>query len=134
MARIFIFGDSHTRALKDALNNYDLPDSSLRFDIHWKLKEKNGTVFGDLRYEDALTIASELTEGDLLVISLLGTSHNEFGLIKHEIPFYLSGAVRNKLAGAEGCLIPVNLMRDMFADLCRKNKLIPQLKKTTRAK
>ena len=134
MTRIFVFGDSHTRALKDALNDFKLLEPSLDFDIHWMLSEKNGVVLGDLRYEDALTAASELSESDLLVISLLGTGHNIFGLIEHDIPFYLSDADQSEHTVPDKYLIPINLMYDMFFEFCRKNKRIPGLKKATKAK
>jgi hypothetical protein len=134
MRRIFIFGDSHTNALKKALNGYELPDSSVNFDVHWMLSEKNGTVRGDLRYEDALAIVSELTDKDLLVISLLGTGHNIFGLIKHDIPFYFSDTDQCQCDISHNQLIPISLMHDMFIEFCKKNKKIPDLKKATMAR
>jgi len=131
---IFIFGDSHTRALKDAHNNFKFLEPSLNLNIHWMLSVKNGMVRGDLRYEDALTIASNLSENDLLVISLLGTSHNLFGLIEHEIPFFFSDADQSEHNGPEKHLIPFNLMYDMFVEFSKKNKRIPELRKATKAK
>jgi len=130
MARVFVFGDSHTQALKDALSDYELPNSSLRFDIHWKYKEKKGSARGDLKNEDALRIASSLSENDLLVISLLGTSHNLFGLLKHKIPFY----VLTEQPMPDQRIIPVNVIFDAFVDLQKKNKLILELKKSTKAR
>ena len=134
MKRIFIFGDSHTIALKDAQNDYKFSKPYLNLDIHWMLSEKNGVVRGDLSYKDALTCASELCESDLLVISLLGTSHNVFGLIEHEIPFFFSNADQSEHNGPEKHLLPINLMYDMFVEFSKKNKRIPELKKATKAK
>ncbi len=134
MKRIFVFGDSHTRALKDAHKDFKLLEPSLNFEIHWMLSEKNGAIRGDLRYEDALTTASDLLESDLLVISLLGTGHNIFGLIEHDIPFYLWDDYQSEHSAPGKDLIPINLIYDMFIDFCKKNKRILELKKGTKAK
>lgn len=134
MARIFVFGDSHTRVLKKASIDYVPSYSSPYFDIHWMLKEKNGKVRGDLRYEDALKIAHEMTENDLLAVSLLGTGHNIFGLIEHEVPLFLLDDIYIDNMLNNRYLIPFNLMYDMFISFCKKNKTLPELKKATKAK
>jgi hypothetical protein len=133
MARIYIFGDSHTRALKNAQGDPNLLYSSLDYDVHWMQSEKNGVIRGDLRYEDALNDVSGLNENDYLVISLLGTHHNMVGLIAHEIPFYFAGDDQNDNFFLDGCLLPENLVRDTFIEFCKKNNKVPSLKKATRA-
>lgn len=134
MAKIFIFGDSHTRALNEALGDYIPLNPDIEFYIHWLLKEKNGSVRGDLRYEDALDIAQGLGEEDLLVVSLLGTGHNIYGLLEHDIPFFLSleNKKNNEIKNRQ--LIPENLALDMFIGFCNKNKRIIELKARSRSK
>jgi hypothetical protein len=133
MARIYIFGDSHTRALKNAQGDPNLLYSSLDYDVHWMQSEKNGVIRGDLRYEDALNDVSGLNENDYLVISLLGTYHNIVGLIEHEIPFYLAEDDQSEHVFLDRCLIPASIVSDMFIEFCKKNNRIAALKKATRA-
>ena len=135
MQRIFVFGDSHTRTLRKAVSdeagNTLLP---CEFDIHWMLTEKNEVVRGDLKYEDAQHIVANLNSRDILVISLLGTAHNIFGLVQHERRFMLIDKQLDSIGITEDIeLIPSRCIQDMFDAFCRKNGRIKELKSLSHA-
>ncbi len=134
MREIFVFGDSHTRALKEALSNRKVAKSIFNFKINWLQTEKNGLRRGDLKYEDAISHVSNLSENDLLVISLLGTGHNIFGLMEHDVPFRISIENDDLTDNINDELIPENLIFDMFFDYSNRSKKIIDLKKSTKAK
>lgn len=126
--RIFVFGDSHTRALLNAANESSTEDDFV-FSIHWMRSEKNGVVRGDLGIEDAFEKIKSLGGQDILVISLLGTAHNIFGLVQHEQPFDLMEAGSSfDMEDLHGQIVPRNIMWDMFEFWGRRNKKIKKLK------
>lgn len=130
MRRIFVFGDSHTRAILGAVAAN--PCDDVKIDVHWIRSEKNGKVQGDLDYEDAKAIASSLEPTDLMAISLLGTRHNVVGLLRDERPFDMHGD-DGASCGGDGELIPRAVMADMFAAISQKNKRIAELRSLSRA-
>jgi hypothetical protein len=130
MRRIFVFGDSHTRAILQAAEIASCDDVSI--DVHWMRTEKDGKVQGDLDYEDAKAVASSLEPTDLMAISLLGTRHNLVGLLRHEQPFTVHGT-DGAPCSDEGELIPRAVMEDVFAAASQKNKRIAELRNLSRA-
>ncbi len=128
-ARIFVFGDSHTRSLLHAIDEGLINESQFDYSIHWMLTEKNGVVRGDLKIEDAYQTIKSLSGKDIVAISLLGTAHNIFGLIQHEQPYVLFETGSQPLACNAGTqVIPRNAMKDMFDSWSRKNTRINKLK------
>lgn len=136
MSRVFVYGDSHTRALRNAHANRSSTHSQLQFDIHWMYTEKNGVPRGDLAFEDACAISSNLHSNDLLVISLLGTAHNIFGLLNHDIPYIVAAGVEKSIYidHNRDVLIPNSVICDLFESWCRKNKRVPLLANKSGAK
>ncbi|MDD2759961.1 MAG: hypothetical protein PHH11_06665 [Methylomonas sp.] len=127
MPKIFVYGDSHTRVLKDAAERFP-KGNKIEFDIHWMFSEKNGVTRGDMMFEDAKTAVASLQSGDIFVISLLGTAHNIFGLVEHERKFCVVSEQCSNNTFLDCELIPSSTMRDMFYGVCQKNKRIGELK------
>lgn len=122
---IKIFGDSHTSALKGALKE-SYVDSNVRLDVQWLKLGK----FGDVDFEEALEQVKELESNDLLVISIWGTLHNVFGLLKQDPPFSFYA---EKLEGP-GELIPTNTLKTLFRNKIESNKRVIELIKAANCK
>jgi hypothetical protein len=126
--RIIIIGDSHTRALKNHMErSQDFNNYKNLYEIYWLTSaknEKNGKRHGDLSFEKAKELISTLTEEDCLVFSLLGTAHNIYGLLKHNIPF--TTCKHTHIANQE--LIPYNVIKQFYLDFMKKNKSIDILR------
>ncbi|MBQ4831531.1 hypothetical protein J8L84_19805 [Alteromonas sp. MMG017] len=115
---IKIFGDSHTSAINRALQSGSFPPN-LAIDAKWLKLGK----LGDIEFEDALEEVRALSENDLLVISILGTLHNVFGLLKQNPPFAF---FYDKLEGP-GDLIPTNTLKQLFLGKIEANKRVFEL-------
>lgn len=128
--KIFVFGDSHTRALSKAAAQYYSDDSLYEYSIHWMLTIKNEKQRGDLSIEDACESIKKLAGNDILAISLLGTTHNIIGLVKHNQPYWLfePGSTKDEINPADE-IIPRNAIWDMFERRTGTSKRIEILKK-----
>lgn len=128
--RIFIFGDSHTRALSRALSQQTIENNHFDYSIHWMLTVKNEKQRGDLSIEDACEAIRNLNGNDILVISLIGTTHNIIGLVKHNQPYYIyePGSVNQDCDPLDE-VIPYNAIWDMFEKRTSAAKKIEILKK-----
>jgi len=128
MPHIFVFGDSHTRALKTAVPRFDCSELDVEFDIHWRMSIKNGVTRGDMELYEAKKSISKLQANDMLVISILGTMHNILGLIKHSQPFYISNSKLDKCIPYGYEVIPANCMQDLFYNQWKKSNIVSDLK------
>lgn len=123
-------GDSHTQALKKAqgARPSDVQEK-VQFDINWLMTKKGDTIRGNLPREDAKIIAASLTPSDAVVLTIAGTLHNIFGLLRHERPFDLldpeekDGTILN-----ETMLVPANVLWDLFHTKAGNNQLIKDLR------
>jgi hypothetical protein len=129
LSRIFIYGDSHTQALSNANKARESQSEGIQFDIHWMMSQnKEGISRGELVIEEALEVIQTLSNPDILVISLLGTAHNIFGLLQNSNPYYIVDEFTSvDIPEAPMCMIPRNAMLDMFELWCRKNRRIQKL-------
>ena len=135
---IFIFGDSHTSALSKASKNMENINQNIEFDINWILSEKpNRVVRGNLRLNDALEKVTSLKNNDVVIISLLGTTHNIVGLLQHEEPYSIFNDNKfSELISLNGQLhlIPSNVMFDFFYEHQKRNKSILKIKEKSAIK
>lgn len=133
--RIFIYGDSHTRALSLASKIPAFCNDEYQFDIHWMRSEKAGVVRGDMDIDDARNEISKLNQTDMVVISLLGTAHNIFGLIQHDQPFWVFGGGDDEKQNPEKYeVVPNRAMWDFFASWCDRNKRISRILEPSKAR
>ena len=129
MPKIFVYGDSHTRAIKVGAARFPKDvEFETEFAIHWLLTEKNGVSRGDLAFKDAKSVVATLQPGDIFVISLLGNAHNIFGLLKHEHPICVLDMQSHENISPGFELIPSNTMQDLFYSFCESNKRVVELK------
>jgi hypothetical protein len=116
--RILVVGHSHV----DALDRAKTGDRSFdNVEISW-LMSKNG--IGKVPDEEAKERIRSLDRGDLLALSILGTSHNIHGLLKHPIPFDFFEPKGDGLRSG-GQAIPYAALRDHFESLLAGNGFIP---------
>jgi hypothetical protein len=131
--RILILGDSHTRALKRAVEERVAASGQQRaveFDVHWLLVQKADKVRGELSIEDALQRVSSMPSDGVFAILLAGTLHNIFGLLQHDKPYDVFAPGDESLRLAAGAsLIPENALWDMFVNVAKDNKRIQKIRK-----
>lgn len=129
--KIFVIGDSHTRVLGKAeelrVQSGDSP-SECAFDIHWILTKKGDKSRGDMPLEEAVAIAKALGPDDIVVISLAGTLHNIFGLLRHDPPFDFYTADDDHVESGTQ-IIPFHAVKDLLYDSARNNRNIIAIKK-----
>lgn len=134
--KVLVVGDSHTRALAkahEARSERTPRPEGIQFDINW-LAKRDGSR-GDLPLADALERASLLQGDDMMVISVLGTLHNVFGLLQHEQPFDLFSRDDEAMTLAEGRLVvPENALWDMFREANERNGSIAALRSKARCR
>lgn len=129
--KIFVIGDSHTRVLGKATElRPQAPETSsdCAFDIHWLLTQKGDKARGDMPLEDAVAIAKALGPDDIIAISLAGTLHNIFGLLRHDPPFdFYTADDEGVEPGTQ--VIPFHAVRDLLYDSARNNRNITAITK-----
>lgn len=126
---IVIIGHSHTRAIKNWLKKYSASaDLENEYSVHW-LKNTRGT-HGDIELSDAERLVANLKPDDKLVFSLLGTSHNIFGLLKHSTPFTIAEAQPPE----SQYLIPISVINDFFINIMKKNETLVNLRNLAKCK
>ena len=132
--RIFVYGDSHTRALAVAASKMTaVQNLDVEFSIRWAASDKPGVVRGDLNLPEALEMIAQLSDSDLVAISFLGTAHNVVGLLEHERPFWVMESNAEEMKdGYE--LIPRNVMKDMFETAYMRNKRVASIKSAVKGK
>lgn len=111
--RILVIGDSHTRALKDAITDMDSD-----FDVRWlNLGKGASAIHGDTTRDEARQAVQELQPHDLLVIGFVGAHHNAVGLLGSNPSFDVLTPDEPNVeidVGAE--LIAYQVMRSVFAE------------------
>lgn len=121
--KVLVLGDSHALALAKAheVRSEPTPGSEgIQFDINW-LAKKDGSR-GDLPLADALERVLLLESDDMLVLSILGTFHNIFGMLQHEQPFDFFSRGDETMTPAEGRLVvPENALWDTFRENNERN-------------
>lgn len=133
---IFIFGDSHTRALLRSFQRSEYTSHPLlTFDIHWLISEKRvqqGVSVGDMTGKEAIEIAKTLDADDLVVMTVLGGAHNRVALLKSRPPFTLASALENE--HHDGILIPEAAMYDLLSDFIGGSGIIKKVASETPAR
>jgi hypothetical protein len=84
--KCLVVGDSHTLALKRALAAR-VGGGALDFDVRWLASARHG----DFTIADTVEKIDALGPLDVVVISVMGTMHHVFGLLKADPPFHLGG-------------------------------------------
>ncbi len=116
MKKVLVLGDSHTQALAQA-HEARTAQGAVQFDINWLAKRDGERPRGNLEMADALERAALLQPGDIIAISILGTLHNIYGLLRHEQPFDVFDTGDETMALEEGCsVVPEKALWDMFKD------------------
>jgi hypothetical protein len=128
--RVLILGDSHTEAIKQAVarssSKNDLDYSVLRI----AKATAKGEVVGNTTLPEALKLIADLQRPDIVVLCLLGTAHNIFGLLQHPEPFdvFLSEMAEP----ADGLsIVPQNALRTMFMNFLGQDKKLGKVRDTT---
>ncbi len=131
--KILIFGDSHTKSLKLALEDDNYCDES-PIEIRWIKVEKKGKTTGNLSLEDFQKKASQLNSNDMVVISILGTGHNILGLVRHSMPYTLFSRQSQILPDNEALVLPYAAMKQIFKEQMKKNKTISSIRKAVKCR
>lgn len=123
-------GDSHTQALRKAQVARPADDrGNVHFDINWLLTTKGDKTRGTLPREEAKIMAASLNPSDVVVLTIAGTLHNIFGLLRHEQPFDMFDLEEKETSLLDGTmLIPEKVLWDMFYTTAGKNKQIMALR------
>lgn len=132
--RVFVLGNSHTRALSLALSAGAYPD--VEFEVRWLLSEKGDRSMGEMPFKEARERISALRNGDLLVLSLLGTSHNVHGLVQHDEPFWIQsekGESEDRVPRGH-TLIPRRCVAAWFGSMAKGYTRLDKLLKGCRAR
>ena len=113
---IYIFGDSHTDAIKKALKSAaDLDFNKLNLEAYRYSKIKNEKEIGDISEENILQIVSSLKPEDLVVSTIGGNQHQIVSLIQHPSPFDFYSREASPLPIDLGkTIIPFNQFFDYF--------------------
>lgn len=114
--RIVVIGDSHTRALKTALADFQ---TNLDIRVHWLNLGKGASgKYGDLTVPEAEVLVESLAPNDLLAIGFIGAHHNAFGLhVDPEEPFDVYTPEEPEIDVPDGIrAIPYFQMRRYFLD------------------
>lgn len=121
---ILIVGNSHTAALKQALeNDTSLACGAVSFQIRWLIgddRSQTRRTLGDTSTDDARRLIARLDVDDMLVLALFGSGHNVLGLLRHDRPFALASTA---VSGNDE-LIPERVMYDTFVGFQRKMKAV----------
>jgi len=131
-----IVGSSHTRALKTAKNAIDRSELVFsELSIHWLINEKrSGTspALGDTHFSDIVPRIRSLRTTDILCMSILGTFHNIFGLLRHTVPFNIFDSADHPDTYSDlPTLIPKRAVEDMFREHIEANTSIRRTKNET---
>jgi hypothetical protein len=127
---ILFIGNSHTRSISDAYRKEpNLLPADVTLDVNWLIGEKTKAgkrgPLGDTSLSKAIEKLKRLRKSDVAVLSLLGTSHNIIGLLRHDAPFdVLSSGSQD---GSKDQIIPNGVMSSYFNYLFETNKTIPKL-------
>ncbi|MEK0446638.1 MAG: hypothetical protein RLZZ399_1959 [Verrucomicrobiota bacterium] len=134
MRKVMIYGDSHTRALKRAAQGWK-GRSDVTFEVYSRVKSKEGVASGDVTWEEARALAGQLTADDLIVVSVFGTAHNVFGLLKHERPFGIFDPDLPMLSPDSNCeFVPANCFRDLLLGLWGRKNVLSDLQSASSAR
>jgi hypothetical protein len=128
--KILILGDSHTVSLKMALAARARAEAkAIEFEIRWLMRTNGESKRGDLEFDEALKKAAALAPSDLIVLSILGTAHNLFGLLQHEQPFDFVFAPGDELALPDGVsLIPRGAVWNLLENFMTQNKSVRRIR------
>ncbi|UTA49542.1 hypothetical protein L1F30_08390 [Simiduia sp. 21SJ11W-1] len=120
--KIVVLGDSHTRALRKAIEGNDS-----NIEVRWLRKENSAQSQGDTSLDEANDVIDSLSNDDFLFLSFAGTQHNIYGLLKHETAFEVvhnddfSGGLASHTE-----VIPQAVLIDFFLEKTLKNKTVSQ--------
>lgn len=131
MRHIFVFGDSHTRAIRQAASSRAdrLLEMGFAIEAHWMLSARADRTLGDLGLDDAVVRVSQLGPDDVVAITLAGTLHNIIGLVQHEVPFDLMSKASCDVAHNSGrVIIPRRVIEAFFEARIRRGDAISKLR------
>lgn len=113
--KIYIFGDSHTDALKKALKISDSDLGKVEIKIYRYSKIKDGRSIGDINEKEILEIVSRLGLDDLVVSAVGGNQHQVVSLIQHPFPYDFYSLETPTLPTDLGkSIVPYNQFFDYF--------------------
>lgn len=133
--QLLLIGDSHAHAVERAIGRRQGKNLSTSVQVHRLLKSKNGTVIGDITFENFLRIARQLSPDDHVFSMIGGNQYAVFSTIQHpqKYSFLMPGD-----AGVENCdeLIPYRALAQHFdaGIRGRDGKSLAALRKATRAR
>lgn len=132
--RTLVIGDSHVVALKRALR--EDTGAAARVTALRRVKEKNGTLIGDIRFEDFVERAAALAPQDRVVSALGGHQHSLVGLVQHPQPFDFHSPERPDLPPLPGReIIPHAVMHALMTARVQgyEGEMLPALASRTPA-
>lgn len=113
--KVLVFGDSHTEALSQALQQYGQPARRITIEtMYQKRPLKNGKSIGDTDLPDFLERIRLLGPDDMIVSMIAGNFHNAVGIVQHPVPFdfLMPGEDREPEDGV--ALVPYHVMEAFF--------------------
>jgi hypothetical protein len=112
---VLLFGDSHSDAVRRAVqrrlaNGQSAPLSEFR-----RLKVKNGITVGDLNLDDFLRRISSLTADDVVISMVGGGQYTVFSTVQHAEPFDFYNCDGTGISDPEAAIIPYQVLLDLVS-------------------
>ena len=126
--KVLILGDSHTRAISKASEINGPCINGVDFEIIWVNFRNTPDARGDMPFDQALDRVSGLNQPDLVVISILGTFHNRFSLVQHELPFDFIMPGEDYMPVEGTVLVPYNTVYDEMKSFLQRNRSIVKIR------
>jgi hypothetical protein len=133
---ILLFGDSHSYAIKRAVEKREGKGRPVPLAVHRLAKLKNGKRQGDTTFEDFLELIGPLGPEDVVLSAIGGNQHAVFSTIQHPSPFdFIEPGGQVELDGSAE-LIPYRVLSQVFEKGIRNGdgKSLEALRKATSAR
>jgi hypothetical protein len=112
--RIVLFGDSHSHAIKRAIQKRIGKGQASPLSAYRLRKQKNGSHIGDTSFEDFLEMIAGLTEDDVVLSMIGGNQHAVFSTIQHPRPFDFFTPENPASADVDVEIVPYRALADLF--------------------
>ena len=131
MVRAFVIGQSHTSCITQAQKD----DPALMPDIVvLRLRGSKGSPADGVTIEQAFEEVACCQADPPVFLSILGTFHNIYGLLKHDIPFDFLWDKGDALNQLEAQLVPTRAMKQLFESKLENAFGLTRLQESTKGK
>jgi hypothetical protein len=131
MIKAFVFGESHTHCIAQALRRHR--NNSEIIEVHRMQSRNRPLENGMISLEEAIERITALPEDVPIFLSMLGTYHNIFGLLGHDFDYDF--LVNSGDHPSDGCpfIIPNRVITDLFEKHFDKSGSVKKLRRAARS-